>query len=76
MADDITVVRMEKSYYGFRVKFSHPVRLWYLPHLDPCEEWWATDEQDEHLGTDELGAYLWGLEVIKKHKEMENGKRP
>ena len=79
MTDDITVVSVVPGDTKgvFSVTFSQPIYLWYLPHFDRDTCWWASDGNGRIIpDLDELGAYLWGLKVIEKHKEMENDKRP
>lgn len=73
MANDITVVRVAREPLGtasfaLRVYFSAPVQLRGLVEQD---SWWA-----EGNPVDELDAYVWGLKVIEKHKEMENAQKP
>ena len=69
---DITVTEIKPSRAAYwRVTFSEPVRLWYLPHMREHTSWYVTNEGDAPYRTDELGAYLWALKVIEKHKEME-----
>lgn len=74
MADEITVVRVERerlranTYTHWRVYFSKPV---HLRDIGKSDNWCA-----ESGPRDELDAFQWGLEVIEKHKETKNGKRP
>ena len=61
---DVRVVRVDRNAVEWRVWFSHKVRL--KPYQSAWADWGCTDRSV----TDELGVYLWGLEVIRKHKEM------
>lgn len=74
MADEITVVKVTREgERSFFVEFSHPVV--HPAYLDQSAytSWFASDENDDLIeGLDELGAFQWGLEVIKKHKEMQH----
>lgn len=68
----VTTERLGLTSQGYRVHFSGPVLL---RDLGARHTWWA-----ELYGSksDELGAYLWGLNVIDAHyeriqKEQTNG---
>ena len=78
MADEITVVNVRREgRRSFFVEFSHPVVHPAYPNMTAHLGWYASDEEDKLFDAlDELGAFMWGQKVIKRHKEMENGKKP
>jgi len=62
----ITVVKVTRHADDmYKVWFSKPVHLGSVGAAGG--PWWC-----EKRSTDELGAYLWGLEVIKQHYERIN----
>ena len=61
---DITVVKVEGEGRLWCVHFSEPV--WHPTYQLGAKEFWHILKDEAR---DELAAFLWGLDVIKKYKE-------
>jgi hypothetical protein len=77
VADEITVVRVERDDDDgtWSVEFSHPILLPFEGHcFNPSKNWVACSDDDpfDYLETDAIGAFMWGLKVIEKHKERNH----